>query len=282
MRVDCHHHFWDVTPERTARIRAMERGNDHIWLAVHGPEELAPQLAAIGFDKTVLVEAWDSGIEENLHWMRRAEELDSVGAVIGWANPFASDFSELIDSYMPFSKFRGVRFRGKFVSDPNWLRQPEVHAAIRELASRDGLSLDMHLEKSLLTEIPRIAAEIPDFPMNLNHLANPQLDEPGYFEPWAALIEPLREVPGLTFKLSAITEFAGSNPTPELLRPAARFMIDTYGCERLMYGSNWPVCRTAMEYQETYEMTMAAVGELPPADRDRLLGGTAVEYYRIG
>ncbi len=282
MRVDCHHHFWDVTPERTARIRAMERGNDHIWLAVHGPEELAPQLAAIGFDKTVLVEAWDSGIEENLHWMRRAEELDSVGAVIGWANPFASDFSELIDSYMPFSKFRGVRFRGKFVSDPNWLRQPEVHAAIRELASRDGLSLDMHLEMSLLTEIPRIAAEIPDFPMNLNHLANPQLDEPGYFEPWAALIEPLREVPGLTFKLSAITEFAGSNPTPELLRPAARFMIDTYGCERLMYGSNWPVCRTAMEYQETYEMTMAAVGELPPADRDRLLGGTAVEYYRIG
>ncbi len=281
MRIDCHHHFWDVTPEREARVRAMDRGNEHIWLAVHGPEELAPQLAAIEFDKTVLVEAWESGIEENLHWMRRAEELDSVAAVIGWANPFASDFAELLDAYMAFPKFRGVRFRGAFVRDTDWLRQPEVHAAVAELASRDGLSLDMHLAKPLLTEIPVLAEENPGFPMNLNHLSNPQLDEPGYFEPWAALMEPLREVPKLTFKLSAITEFAGENPTAELLRPVARFMINTYGCERLMYGSNWPVCRMAMEYQATYELTMAAAGELPAADRDRLLGGTAAEYYRV-
>ena len=281
MRIDCHHHFWEVTPEREARARPDQLENRHIWLTVHGPDELAPQLAAIDFEKTVLVEAWDSGRAENLYWMRRAEELDLVGAVIGWANPFATDFADLLDAYMDFPKFRGVRFRGDFVRDPDWLRQPEVHAAVRELASRDGLSLDMHLDKSLLTEIPLLAEENPGFPMNLNHLANPQLDEAGYFEPWAALMEPLREVPNLTFKVSAMTEFAGPDPTPDLLRPAARFMLDTYGCDRLMYGSNWPVCRRATEYRETFEMTRAAVGELSPADEERLLGGTAAAYYRI-
>ena len=167
------------------------------------------------------------------------------------------------------------------MSDPDWLRQPEVHRAIRELASRDGLSLDLHVAKPLLTEFPIIAEENPDLPMNLNHLSNPQLDEAGYFEPWAALMEPLREIPNLTFKVSAITEFAGPEPTVELLRPVAKFMVETYGCDRLMYGSNWPVCRMATEYQETFELTMAAVGSLSAADEARILGGTAVEYYRI-
>jgi len=228
------------------------------------------------------VEAGSFERELNIHWMERAEGLEMVGARIGWADPFAGAFGEMLDDYMRFSKFRGIRFRGKFASDPDWLRQPETHRAIRELASRDGLSLDLHVAKPLLTELAVIAEQNPDLPMNLNHLSNPQLDEAGYFEPWAALMEPLRNIPKLTFKVSAITEFAGPNPTVELMRPVAKFMVETYGCDRLMYGSNWPVCRMATEYQETFELTMAAVGPLPAADEARILGGTAAEYYRIG
>jgi L-fuconolactonase len=281
MRIDCHHHFWEMSAEWEAKMKAGKRERADVWMVDHGPTRLAEEMEKVGIEKTVLVEAWDYDRELNIHWMERAEELDMVGAVIGWADPFSLDFGELLDDYVRFSKFRGVRFRGKFVSDPDWLRQPEVHRAIRELASRDGLSLDLHVAKPLLTEFPIIAEENPDLPMNLNHLSNPQLDEAGYFEPWAALMEPLREIPNLTFKVSAITEFAGPEPTVELLRPVAKFMVETYGCDRLMYGSNWPVCRMATEYQETFELTMAAVGSLSAADEARILGGTAVEYYRI-
>ena len=281
MRIDCHHHFWEMSPEWEAKLRPEQRAHTDVWLQDHGPTRLTAEMEKVGIERTVLVEAWDYDRDLNLDWMERAEELEMVGAVIGWADPFASDFGDLLDGYMRFSKFRGVRFRGKFTSDPNWLRRPETHDAIRELSAREGLSLDMHLAKPLLTEIPVIAEENPELPMVLNHLSNPQLDEPGYFEPWAALMEPLREVPKLTFKVSAITEFAGPELTVELLRPVAKFMVETYGCDRLMYGSNWPVCRMATEYRETFELTMAAVGTLSAADEARILGGTAVEYYRI-
>ena len=117
--------------------------------------------------------------------------------------------------------------------------------------------------------------------MVLNHLSNPQLDEQGYFEPWANLMRPLNNIPNLYFKVSAITEFAGPEPTVELLRPVAQFMVNTYGCDRLMYGSNWPVCKTATEYQETFELTMGAVGRLSQTDRSQILGGTAAKYYRF-
>ena len=258
-----------------------EPANAHVWLENHGPDHLSKEMVKVGIDKTVLVEAWDYDIDLNLHWMERAEELDIVGAVIGWADPFDPKLSSLLDAYMEFKKFRGVRFRGRFVSDPDWLRKPEVHSAIRELASRKELSLDLHISKSLLTELPLLAAANPDLPMVLNHLSNPQLDEPGYFEPWANLMRPLNNIPNLYFKVSAITEFAGPEPTVELLRPVAQFMVNTYGCDRLMYGSNWPVCKTATEYQETFELTMGAVGRLSQTDQSQILGGTAAKYYRF-
>ena len=97
MRIDCHHHFWEMSAEWEAKMKAGKRERADVWMVDHGPTRLAEEMEKVGIEKTVLVEAWDYDRELNIHWMERAEELDMVGAVIGWADPFSLDFGELLD-----------------------------------------------------------------------------------------------------------------------------------------------------------------------------------------
>jgi len=116
----------------------------------------------------------------------------------------------------------------------------------------------------------------------LNHLAKPQTSEPGYFEPWATLMRPLADVSRLEFKISGMLTEAGQHPTSELLRPAIQLMVETFGFDRLMWGSDWPVCLLAGSYKINFDTTLGGFGRLSPSERRRLLGDNARKFYRIG
>ena len=210
-----------------------------------------------------------------------AEDDETIGAVVASADFAAPDIGTLIDRLRVHSKFRGVRLAGQGEPDPDYLARDDVRRGVRAVAAGGGLSLDLLLKIEDLKDVPRLAEENPELPMVLNHLAKPQTAAPGYFMPWAEEIERLKRYPQIKFKISGMLTEAGPEPSADLLRPAVQFMIETFGYERLMWGSDWPVSLQAGSYRENFEMTMDAMGTMSDEQQQSFLSENALNYYRI-
>ena len=281
MIVDTHNHLWHVDTSDLYWLTPDLRSEGGPTIRDFLVEDLKAAFATIGVDRSVLVQAWHDA-DENERWLEVAGENDVIGGVVSYINLEGTDVVGLLDRFSECPKFRGVRACGQDAPDDDWLLREDVRSAIRELASRGDYSLDLLLNIPQLKDVPRVADENPDLPMVLNHLAKPQTSADGYFEPWADLMRPLAKIPNLKFKISGMLTEAGPNPSSETLRPAVRFMIDTYGFDRLMWGSDWPVCLNAGSYKTNFEVAIGAVGDMTDSERSRFLGDNARRFYRIG
>ncbi len=281
MIVDTHHHLWLIDESDLWWLSDEDRAAGGPHLKDFGPEEMRKTFGSVGTERSVLVEAWAAEADQH-YWLEVAEDDQTIGAVVAAADFAAPDVGALIDRLRAHSKFRGLRLAGQGVPDPDYLAGDDVRRGVRALAARGNLSLDLLLKIDDLKDVPRLAEENPDLPMVLNHLAKPQTAEAGYFIPWAEQIELLKPHPRIKFKISGMLTEAGPEPTADLLRPAVQFMIETFGRERLMWGSDWPVCLQAGSYRENFEMTMDAVGPMTEEEREAFLSQNAFAFYRIG
>jgi len=278
--VDTHNHLWNIhtsdlywlTPE------LLELGGPLV--RDYSIEDMGVAFATVGVDRSILVQAWHDP-DENDRWLEMADRTKLIGGVVSYIDLQSSGVGKLLDRFSQRIKFRGIRACGQDVAEDDWLRRRDVRSAIRELALRGNYSLDLLLSIPQLKDVPRLAEENPDLPMVLNHLGKPQTSDDGYFEPWAALMRPLEQVPNLEFKISGMLTEAGANPMAKTLRPAAQFMIDTYGFDRLMWGSDWPVCLNAGSYKRNFEVTMDALGRMNDSQAALLLSGNAERFYRL-
>lgn len=272
--VDTHNHFWDIdrsdlywmTPEMTLFRRNFT------------PPDLKPHLDATGVDRSVIVQAaksrWD-----NLWWLELAGRYDYIGGVVGWVDLESAEVGAALDDYRRHPAFRGVRATAENVSDPDWLANPAVRRGIREVARR-GLTLDLLVRTPHLPHLPPLAEANPDLPMVVDHLAKPPIAG-GDLEEWSRGMEALVPYPHLWCKVSGLLTEAGPEPTTATIAPVVRFALEQFGPGRLMWGSDWPVCLLAADYETTFRTVTAALGALPEPDRAALLGGTAARFYRL-
>ena len=280
MILDTHNHLWNIdtsdlywlTPELRAATGPLVRD-----YSIH---DMRAAFATVGVERSILVQAWHDP-DENERWLQLADGNATIAGVVSYIDLQGPNVGALLDRFSAHAKFRGIRACGQDVADDDWLGRGDVRAAIGELAARGQHSLDLLLNIPQLKDIPKLAEENPELPMVLNHLAKPQTSEEGYFEPWAELMRPLQRIPNLDFKISGMLTEAGPNPESATLRPAVRFMIETFGFDRLMWGSDWPVCLTAGSYRTNFEVTMGAVGDMTDSQRARLLGANAKRFYRV-
>ena len=277
LTVDTHNHYWDIarsdlywmTPDLTLLQRSFT------------PPDLKPEMERVGVDRSVIVQAaksrWD-----NLWWLVLAERYDYVGAVVGWVDLEDPAVGVTLDEYRRHPAFRGVRATCENEPDPEWLARPEVRRGIGEVARR-GLTLDLLVRTPHLPLLPRLAEERPDLPMVVDHLAKPPLasGDAGDLDEWARGIAALAPYPHLWAKVSGLLTEAGAEPTAETLRPAVQHALATFGAGRLMWGSDWPVCLLAADYETSYRTTRAALGPLSDANRAAIYGGNAVRFYRV-
>lgn len=283
--VDSHNHFWDIersdlywmTPEPTPLRRSFT------------PPDLKPEFDAVGIDRSVIVQAaksrWD-----NQWWLGLAEQYDYVGAVVGWVDLTSPEVGAALDEYQQHPAFRGVRATAENEPDRGWLARPEVRRGIGEVARR-GLTLDLLVRTPHLPHVPRLAEEYPELRMVVDHLAKPPLasGDRGALDEWRRGLARLAPYPNIWCKVSGLlTEAtsrsaagAGSPPVAEKIAPAVRFALETFGPGRLMWGSDWPVCLLAADYQTTYRTVVAALGPLAATDHAALFGGNAARFYRV-
>ena len=276
--IDSHQHVWD--PARA----------EYAWLGpelapinrAFGMDELLPELAAAGVDATVLVQAADNADDTAL-MVATADAHPEVAAIVGYA-PLErpAEVAETLARWQGDSRMVGVRTLIHNQSDPEWLLRPDVDEGLGLLEGA-GIAFDVVAELPRHLElIPVLSERHPGLRMVIDHLAKPPIGLADR-EPWWSLIAAAAENPNVSGKLSGLYSATGAPDawTTEQVRPFFDRAAELFGPSRLMYGGDWPVAILAGGYTRLWEGLAPLLDSLSSEDRERVLGRTAADFYRI-
>jgi len=275
MRIDAHQHFWDIGK---LNYPWMPPG-ESILRRNYLPEDLAPVLQQHRFDGTVLVQA-NIVMEETWWLLDLASQNELILGVVAWVDLTDERLGETLDRCQRHPKFKGVRHIVHDEPDVRWLLRPDVIRGLRELARR-GIPYDLLLRPPHLPLIPELADKTPGLRMVVDHIAKPLIASHER-EHWARDIETVAKIPGMHCKLSGmITEADHAHWTAEDLRPYVQHVLSVFEPERLMFGSDWPVCKLAGSWKQVLAAFTQACGPLPQTQRNKILGETAAAFYNL-
>lgn len=248
MIVDAHQHFWEVGrfdyPWMTSDLGVLYR--DYL---PSGPQD--------GVDQIVVVQASNS-VAETRWLLSLADEHDYIAGVVGWVD-LASVDDELA-GLTKHPRLKGVRHLVESEPADDWLVQPAVIAALHRL-SEYGLTYDLLVHTRHLRHVKTVAEKCPGLRLVIDHLAKPPIAK-HEFEEWAREFAPLAEYPNMYCKLSGlVTEANWSSWTIEDLRPYVEYAMELFGPERLMFGSDHPVCLLAASYDRVLESFQEIVSD---------------------
>lgn len=250
---------------------------------VFGPEDLRAELIAAGVTGTILVQTMSS-LDETVSFLEIADRTDFVGGVIGWADltspAFGDDLQRLSDR--PDGRWLvGLRHQVHDETDPRWLLRGDVRRGLAEIGRR-GLAYDLLIRPRELPAALQTVADFPEIRFVIDHIAKPDIAG-GAFATWAERMEafgPHRS--HVWCKLSGmITEARWTSWSHADIAPYAQHMLDIFGADRCMFGSDWPVCLLAGEYARVLELVDRCTAELAPEERAWIFSGSAIEAYRL-
>jgi L-fuconolactonase len=275
MRIDAHQHYWDVTK---LEYPWMPPG-DSVLRRNYLPEDLTPILEQHHFDGSVVVQA-NVVLEETWWLLELAAASETTKGVVAWVDLTDPGVGHTLDRCMKHPKFKGVRHIVHDEPDLRWLLRTDVVSGLRELASRN-IPYDLLLRPPHLPLIPELAERAPGLRMVIDHIAKPPIAS-HVMEPWARDLESVSKIPGMHCKLSGmITEADHQAWSAADLRPYVQHVLSLFGPERLMFGSDWPVCRLAGSWKQVLAAFTQACGPLPQTEREKILGETAVRFYGL-
>ncbi|MDP5316259.1 amidohydrolase family protein [Streptomyces poriferorum] len=277
--VDAHHHVWDlsvrdqdwITGEELAPLRR------DFTLA-----DLEPEARANGVSATVLVQTVTLP-EETPEFLALAHGSDLVAGVVGWSDLTAPGIADTLAALRELpggDRLVSLRHQVQGEPDPRWLLRPDVQRGLAAVADA-GLVYDLVVQPHQLPAAVRAAELLPGLTFVLDHAGKPQIAT-GQQHPWADDVRALAALPNTVCKLSGlVTEADPHDWTLEDLRPYAGTVLDAFGPGRLMFGSDWPVCRLAATYTEVVETALALLDGLADDERDAVLATTAERVYGL-
>ncbi len=278
--VDAHHHFWDTTTGEftydwmTDDLTAI-RGR-------FGPAELQPALAERGVEHTVLVQTLPS-LPETEGYLAIAAATGFVAGVVGWVDLTDPGVAETIARLRDRPDGRGlvgIRHQAQDEPDPDWLALPEVLRGVAAVA-RAGLAYDVLIHSRELPAALALVRSRPECRFVVDHIAKPNIRE-HEIEPWASGMRALAVLPNVWVKVSGMIEEAGwTTWRPDDIRPYVEMVLDWFGPDRLIFGSNWPVCLVAGSYGQVVDALSLALVGIGEDDRSRIFGGNAIAAYRL-
>ncbi len=277
MIVDTHHHLWDPGTRR------------HEWLAgtpaLHrrfGKKDFEDASAGHGVTASVLVQVLASSGETE-EFLALADAGGVVAGVIGWADltaPRVGDELARLRGGPGGGRLVGIRHLVQDEPDPGWLGRPDVRRGLAAVAAA-GLVYDLLVRPAQLPAAVRAAAELPDVRFVLDHGAKPDIAARRW-EPWSTLLGELASRPNVSCKLSGLVTEAGPAWDRATIAPYAARLLDCFGPERLMFGSDWPVCTLAADYGAVLALAREVVSpQLSPAELGTVFAGTALRTYGL-
>lgn len=273
-RIDAHHHLWNLESGFYAWPTEAEPAIHRTFTA----SELEQEIGPARIDATVIVQATDSLADTDA--MLEAARLHRwIAGVVGWV-PLADEAAVERELDARGGWLSGIRHLIHWESDAEWLLRTEIQPGLAALARRRIPFDVVAVFPNHLRLVPAVAAAHPDLVLVIDHLGKPPFRAPG----WDAWVEDLRRAaapPNVRAKVSGLDTAAGAGWTVDELRPAWEIALEAFGPDRLMFGTDWPVCRLVSTYSEVVDAAHVLAAELSPGERDRVLGGTAIEVYDL-
>jgi L-fuconolactonase len=272
--LDAHQHFWKI-----------DRG-DYGWMSPDlkplyrdfGPDDLRPLMAAAGITRTILVQAAETEAETDF-LLDIAARTDFVAGVVGWTDMLSPDFSARLDHYAARPKWIGLRPMLQ-EHDPALIRDPRFRAGLA-LVARRGVPFDILTYPRHLPEMVKAVRETPGLHAILDHISKPDMTGP-MSAAWAEGIRALAAVPGLHCKISGLVTEAGPDWTPERIRPFFDLVAEAFGPDRLVFGSDWPVCALAASHARVVELARDLLARrFGPEEMRAVLETNGARFYRL-
>jgi L-fuconolactonase len=276
MPIDAHQHFWMYSPAEYDWIddsMAMLR-RDFL------PDDFKPVLESNDFHASVAVQARQT-LEETRWLLELAERSPWILGVIGWADLRSPDIRSQLNVITRNPKLVGIRHIVQSEPDDRFLLQPDFLRGISVLEEFD-LAYDILIYTKHLPVAAEFVERFPRQRFVLDHLAKPPIKS-GNIDSWAQGISRLAASPNVFCKLSGlVTEADWRHWSPEQITPFLDVAFESFGPDRLMIGSDWPVCLVAASYARAVEVIKSYLLQKKPECQDRVLGGNAQRFWRLG
>jgi L-fuconolactonase len=279
MRVDSHHHVWDlsVRPQDWMVGETLNPIKRNFFM-----DDLREQCQGTGIEKTIIVQTV-TNYDETPELLELATEDDMIAGIIGFLKIDADDALRHLDDYAALEGYEylvGIRDIAHDYPDPHYLSHPQVIKNCKELGER-GFVYDLLTRTPQLQSGINLARACPETTFVLDHISKPYIAD-GVLEPWATLIRDLASLPNVYCKVSGmITEASWSNWKPLDFVPFFEILLNCFGPARLMFGSDWPVALLAGSYSEVVNLAEELSQSLSASEKKEFWSGTAIRAYGL-
>ena len=274
LKIDAHQHFWKFDPIRDAWIDDTMKVIQRDFL----PEDLMPILSENGIDACVAVQA-DQSETETEFLLKLAAENRIVQGVVGWVDLVVPNIEERLTHFAKNPFFKGIRHIAQGEADNFFLRK-EVQRGIGHLA-KYGLTYDLLVYTHQLPAAIELVRQFPNQRFVLDHIAKPKISE-GISKNWKRNIKLLASYPNVHCKLSGmVTETTNFNWQQNDFRPFIDLILAAFGVNRLMYGSDWPVCLLAASYKEQLTIVQDYIATFSEEEQTKIMGENTIKFYNL-
>lgn len=275
MRIDAHQHFWQYNPA------------EHVWMTDAMttlkrdflPPDLKPLLVANSFDGSIAVQARQS-CEETRWLLELAEQNEFIKGVVGWVDLCAADLSAELKQFEECTRLVGVRHVVQDEPDDEFMLREDFRRGLAQLAEF-GLTYDLLLFPRHLPAAVKLVRKFPEQAFVLDHIAKPTIAE-GLLDPWERDFRELARFENVSCKLSGmVTEARWNDWRVADFWPYLNIVFDAFGPERLMIGSDWPVCTLSADYASAMGIVTKYMDALSSEEREAVLGENCARVYGI-
>jgi len=275
MRIDSHQHFWKYNAARDSWITDEMSVLKRDFL----PENLEQELNVNHIDATIAVQA-DQSEDETLFLLRLAENNPSIAGVVGWIDLCSSQAADRMCFFSKFEKLRGIRHIAQSEPDDGFLLRDDFVKGIACLR-HFGFSYDVLIYPKQLPATLELVMQFPKQRFVIDHMAKPEIKTSSCAE-WTALMRNIATHANVYCKLSGlVTEADWHHWKKEDFQPYLDVVFDAFGPQRLMFGSDWPVCLLAGSYQQVLQIIEEYVQPCPTDVKEKIFGGNAAEFYGL-
>lgn len=274
MRIDAHQHFWYYNATDYAWIDDSMKAIQRDFL----PSDLEPILQKHNFDGCVLVQV-NQNEAENDYFLKFAELYDFIKGVVGWIDLKADNLPERLEYYRQFAPLKG--FRHIVQGEPiGFMRDEQFIKGVQQLAPHN-YTYDVLIYPSQMKDAVHLIRQCSDNQFVIDHIAKPYIKDKEIVR-WANYMQKLSEFPHVMCKVSGmVTEADWHNWKKEDFYIYLDIVFECFGPDRIMYGSDWPVCLVAAQYEQQLEIVESYFDKLSSTEKAKIFGENAAKFYHL-